>query len=113
MVQIAIIAGIGAGTGSSVAHKFARTYPVALLARSKENLDPVVESIRSRGGKAIGCVTDVADQGNMETTFKHISNDFPDCTITAAVYNVGGAFKRGPFFDVSLEDWPAAQRSNG
>lgn len=113
MVQIAIIAGVGAGTGSSLAHKFAKAYPVALLARSKETLDSVVDSIKSKGGKAIGYVTDVSDQENMETTFKHISNDFPDCAISAAVYNVGGAFKRGPFFDVSLEDWSAAQRSNG
>lgn len=113
MVQVAVIAGIGAGTGSSVAHRFAMHYPVALLARSRESLDPVVESIKSKGGKATGYVTDVSNQENMETTFKRISDDYPDYAIAAGVYNVGGAFKRGPFFDVSLEDWTAAQDSNG
>lgn len=112
-MQIAVVAGIGAGTGSAVAHRFALKYPVALLARSKENLDPVVDSIRSKGGKAFGYVTDVSEQADMETTFKHISNDYPNYAITAAIYNVGGAFKRGSFLDVSLEDFEAAQKSNG
>ncbi len=49
---IAVVAGIGAGTGFSVAKRFALQYPVALLARSKENLDPVVDHINKAGGKA-------------------------------------------------------------
>lgn len=112
MVQIAVIAGIGAGTGSALAHKFALKYPVALLARSQENLDPVVESIKKKGGQAKAFVTDVSDQENMETTFKRINEEFPGFAVAAAVYNVGGAFKRGPFFDCGLEDFLAAQKSN-
>lgn len=113
MTLLAVVAGIGAGTGSAVAQKFALKYPVALLARSKENLDPVVDAIKRSGGHAKGYVTDVSNEEQMKTTFRQIEEDFPSCAIASGIYNVGGAFKRGSFLDVSLEDWTAAQKSNG
>lgn len=112
MVQIAVVAGVGAGTGSAVAHRFALKYPVALLARSKENLDPVVESIEKKGGRAIGYVTDVADPENVEKTFKQLASDFPDVAIAAGIYNISGAFKRGSFLDSKLEDFLATQKGS-
>lgn len=112
-MKISIVAGIGPGTGASVAYRFAKAYPVALLARSKENLDPVVQAIEKQGGKAIGYITDVSDEANMTSTFEKINSDFPDAAIAAAVYNVGGAFKRGSFFDCKLEDFKNAHAANG
>lgn len=113
MALLAVIAGIGAGTGSAVAQKFALKYPVALLARSKENLDPVVDAIKTAGGHAKGYITDVSDNEQMKSTFRQIEADFPQHAIAAGIYNVGGAFKRGSFLDVTLADWNAAQKSNG
>lgn len=112
-MKIAVIAGVGAGTGSALAHKFAKAYPVALLARSKENLDPVVKSIETAGGSAVGYVTDVTDEDNVEQTFAKIAKDFPESDIAAGIYNVGGAFKRGSFLEVTLKDFKDAQASNG
>ena len=48
----AVIAGVGPGTGASIARKFAQTYPVVLLARNIANLDPIVNEIKSNGGQA-------------------------------------------------------------
>jgi hypothetical protein len=49
---IAIIAGVGAGTGAAVARKFAATYPVVLLARNPENFEGLAKEINASGGKA-------------------------------------------------------------
>lgn len=85
---------------------------MALLARSKENLDPVVASIEKSGGKAIGYCTDVASEAEMQETFRQIERDFPESAIAAGIFNVGGTFKRGSFLDVSLADFKSTQSAN-
>lgn len=75
---IAIIAGVGAGTGASVARKFADSYPVVLLARNPENYDPLVKEINDKGGKAIGISTDVADAKSLKNATEVIKKEFGD-----------------------------------
>lgn len=49
--SLAIIAGVGSGTGQAVANAFAKKgYEIALLARTKETLDKVADSIKQDGG---------------------------------------------------------------
>merc|ERR1711939_406491 len=43
-----IVAGVGAGTGRSVAIKFAQTYPVALLARNPANYESIVKEFKGK-----------------------------------------------------------------
>ena len=73
---IAIIAGVGPGTGAAVARKFAATYPVVLLSRSPENYNDLVKEINSKGGKAIGISTDVADAKSVQNAADAIKKEF-------------------------------------
>jgi len=103
---IAIIAGVGAGTGASVARKFAASYPVVLLARKAENYQPLVDEINGKGGKAIGVSTDVSDRKSVDNAISEAKKAFgSDVGVAAAVFNASGAFNRKPFLELSEEDF--------
>ncbi|PGH16498.1 hypothetical protein AJ80_05183 [Polytolypa hystricis UAMH7299] len=108
---IAIIAGVGAGTGASIARKFAQNYSVALLARNPSNYEPIVKEIETRGGKAIGISTDVTNAHSVRDAFEQIAKAFPGSSLAAAVYNVGGGFARVPFLELSEEQFTAGYES--
>ncbi|CZT45897.1 probable short chain dehydrogenase [Rhynchosporium secalis] len=108
-----IVAGVGAGTGRSVAIKFAQTYPVALLARNPANYESIVKEINAAGGKAIGISTDVSSQSSVTNAFAEIQKEFKGKKLVAAVYNVGGKFVRKPFLELSLEEYEAGYEANG
>lgn len=73
---IAIVAGVGPGTGASVARKFAKAYPVVLLARKPENYEDLAKEINGNGGKAIGISTDVSDLGSVKNAIEVIKKEF-------------------------------------
>ena len=98
MPSFAVIAGVGAGTGRSVALKFAKAYPVALLARTPANYESIVEEINASGGKAIGISTDVSDSASVKAAFKQIESELGG-TCSAAVFNASGGFVRKPFLE--------------
>jgi len=98
---IAIVAGVGAGTGASVARKFAATYPVVLLARNPENFDGLAKEINDGGGKAIGISTDVADSQSVKNAIAVIKKEFgDDVGAAAAIFNASGGFLRKPFLEL-------------
>ncbi|KFY37309.1 hypothetical protein V495_07248, partial [Pseudogymnoascus sp. VKM F-4514 (FW-929)] len=89
----AIIAGVGAGTGRSLALKFSATYPtVFLLARSPESYESIVKEIKASGRNAIGISTDVASASSVSAALKTIAAETANQNLAAAVYNVGGKF---------------------
>lgn len=98
---IAIVAGVGAGTGASVARKFAKTYPVVLLARKPENFESLVDEINNSGGKAIGVSTDVSSKDSLKNALDKIKQEFGnDVGAAASVFNASGAFLRKPFLEI-------------
>jgi len=108
-----IIAGVGAGTGRSVAVRFSKAYPVVLLARNPENYEPIVKEIKAAGGHAIGISTDVTSQSSVANAFKEIEKEFKGKKLAAAVFNVGGRFVRKPFLETTLEEYTSGFESNG
>ena len=104
---IAIIAGIGPGTGASVARKFAASYPVALLARTPESYNPLVDEINKSGGTAFGVSADVSDSNSIKKAFEEIKakhgGDNAQCA--AAVFNASGAFYRKPFLELTEDQF--------
>lgn len=103
----AVIAGVGPGTGAAVARRFAKAYPVALLARSPENYESLVSEINKAGGKAIGISTDVSSQDSVKNAFDRIQREFQGAGCAAAVFNASGKFVRKPLLDMSVEDFGA------
>ncbi|KAK0705313.1 hypothetical protein B0H67DRAFT_498229 [Lasiosphaeris hirsuta] len=108
----AVIAGVGAGTGRSVALRFAQAYPVALLARKPESYNDIVAEIQKAGGQAIGISTDTADPESVKSAFEIIRKEFPEKKLAAAVYNVGAGFAVKPFLELQAEDLSASLASN-
>lgn len=100
----AIVAGVGAGTGRSVAVRFARAYPVVLISRSPENHKDIVAEINKSGGQAIGISADMADVQSVASAFETIAKEFPGKKMAAAIYNVGGLLVRKPFLELTPED---------
>jgi NAD(P)-dependent dehydrogenase (short-subunit alcohol dehydrogenase family) len=84
---IAIVAGVGAGTGAAVARKFAATYPVVLLARNPDNFEGLAKEINASGGKAIGISTDVSDSKSVKSAIEAIKKEFGS-DVGAAVSSV-------------------------
>ncbi|KAI9717224.1 MAG: hypothetical protein M1828_007418 [Chrysothrix sp. TS-e1954] len=104
---IAIIAGIGPGTGASVARKFAASYPVALLARTPESYNPLVDEINKSGGSAIGVSADVSNSDSIKKAFDEIKAKYggEDAQCAAAVFNASGAFYRKPFLELTEDQF--------
>ncbi|KAK4221791.1 hypothetical protein QBC38DRAFT_491379 [Podospora fimiseda] len=108
----AVIAGVGAGTGRSVALRFAQTYPVVLLARNPSNYTDIVSEIKSSGGQAIGISTDTSDPASVASAFEQIKKELPEKNLAAAIFNVGAGFAVKPFLELQASDLSASLASN-
>ena len=114
---IAIIAGVGPGTGAAVARKFALTYPVVLMARNPDNYSSLVDEINANKtgpASAMGISTDVSDAGSVKSAFGKIEEEFgKEAKVAAAVFNVGGRFIRKPFAELTVEEFESGWEANG
>ena len=70
----ALVVGGSKGIGFEVAKQLAAERArVAVLARTKTDVDAAVETIRSDGGTAIGVTADVADEGRLTDAVREVS----------------------------------------
>lgn len=99
-------------TGRATALRFAKAYPVVLLARKAETYNDTVAEINSAGGRALGIATDAADPASVKAAFDKIKTEFPDHKLAAAVYNVSAGYSRKPFLEQSVEDFDASVEGN-
>ncbi|KAL4815716.1 hypothetical protein BDW67DRAFT_62901 [Aspergillus spinulosporus] len=109
----AVIAGVGPGTGASIARKFAQAYSVIVLARNPSNYNGVVDEINSSGGQALGISADVSDSASVQSAFEKISQQYKDTPLAAAVFNSGGGFVRKPFLELTEEEFAGGFKSQG
>ncbi|RYP23878.1 hypothetical protein DL767_008715 [Monosporascus sp. MG133] len=101
----AIIAGAGPGTGRATALRFAKAYPVVLLARRPESYEETVAEINAAGGRAVGVSADAADPASLDGAFEAIGRELmPGLRLAAAVYNAAGGFARKPFLETRVEE---------
>ncbi|WP_374572305.1 SDR family NAD(P)-dependent oxidoreductase [Phenylobacterium sp.] len=91
---VCIITGVGPGTGTALARRFAAGgYRVALLARDAERLDTLASEIE--GAKAYVC--DVADEEQVDRTLAAVAKDLGPASVL--IHNaVSGAF--GSFLEL-------------
>ena len=108
----AVVAGVGAGTGAATALRFAKSYPVVLLARKPESYKDLVEEIKKSGGQAIGISTDTSDPASVTSAFESIKKELPESKLAAAVYNVGAGFGIKPFLESSAEELQSSLAAN-
>jgi NADP-dependent 3-hydroxy acid dehydrogenase YdfG len=87
--DVAIVAGVGPGTGAALARAFAREgYAIGLLSRHAESSEPVATEIHSKGGKALFVPTDVTSRQNVNDAIAKIRSQLGP--ITALVHNASG-----------------------
>jgi NAD(P)-dependent dehydrogenase (short-subunit alcohol dehydrogenase family) len=100
-METALVAGVGPGLGSSLAHAFSREgYSVALLSRRSESSKPIANQIRANKGTAIALAVDVTDRNAVLQAVEKIRAELGAITILA--YNASG-FGRGNFLDLDPE----------
>lgn len=111
--QIVVILGAGPGLGFSAAKKFAEQgHPVALLSRSKSNLEPLTSQINGQGstnyGKARAYSVDAQDEQVIRKTIKQIATDFESgsvgeqhkgARVHTGIFNPGGGFVMAGFLE--------------
>ncbi|PLB35916.1 oxidoreductase, short chain dehydrogenase/reductase family [Aspergillus candidus] len=110
---LAIIAGVGPGTGASIARRFAQAYSVILLARNAANFDPLVKEINTAGGQALGIRTDLSDSKSVHSALDQITKQYHGSSLAAAVFNVGGGFVRKPFLELTETEFSQGFESQG
>lgn len=81
----AVVAGVGSGTGRSVALRFAQSYPVVLLARKPESYNDIASEINKQGGQAFGITADTSDPQSVTAAFEAIKKKLPDKKLAAAI----------------------------
>jgi NAD(P)-dependent dehydrogenase (short-subunit alcohol dehydrogenase family) len=130
---LALIAGLGPGTGAALARLFAQQhYTTILLSRSASSYEPIVAEIEKSGGSALGISTDVTDEQSVKAAFAQIQSKFKlqsssssttaapaekqdgasEYELRLAVFNVGGGYAIKPFLELTSTEWEAAWKGN-
>ncbi|KAI8908989.1 putative short chain dehydrogenase [Gorgonomyces haynaldii] len=100
-MQTAVVVGVGAGLGASIAHKFAANgFHVALLARNKEYLQQLKQQIELQGGRASAITCDVSSRESIEQAFQQVKSELKQ--VDCFVYSPS-AFERSPFLEASVD----------
>ncbi|QFG24059.1 SDR family oxidoreductase [Actinomadura sp. WMMB 499] len=104
-MQIVAITGASSGIGEATARLLAdRGDAVVLGARRTERLDELAADVRSRGGRAITCTTDVTRPDDLERLVARAVHEFGRLDVLVA--NAGIA-RLGPMSDLDADGWSA------
>lgn len=102
--RTALVTGGGRGLGRGIALELARAgAKVAIVARTREQLERVVGEIESAGGKALAAVADVTDRAAVESAVAATERTLGPISIL--VNNAGLARPYGPIGVVDPDDW--------
>jgi NAD(P)-dependent dehydrogenase (short-subunit alcohol dehydrogenase family) len=107
-----LVAGVGPGTGRAVAARFAKAYPVVLLARSQSSYESTLDEIKAAGGKAIAISTDVSDPSSLKAAIDGIEKELPGHKLAAAVYNISAAPGFKPFLELDADSFNTSLDAN-
>ncbi|TGJ78520.1 hypothetical protein E0Z10_g10240 [Xylaria hypoxylon] len=101
----AIVAGAGSETGRAIALRFAKRYPVVLIARKEEgSYQDTISKINLAGGRAVSVNAHIVDSHAMKYAFKEIKKQLPGFKLAAAVYNVASNYSKRPFLKLTPKD---------
>jgi NAD(P)-dependent dehydrogenase (short-subunit alcohol dehydrogenase family) len=106
---VAVVVGVGPGTGAALARRFAKEYRVVLVARSADYLKTLAGEIRADGGEVLEAPADVANSREIAGTFAAIREKLTDPEVL--LYNAGSG-TWGTIVDISAEQYEAAWRVN-
>jgi NAD(P)-dependent dehydrogenase (short-subunit alcohol dehydrogenase family) len=107
--KVAVVIGVGPGTGASLARRFGREYAIALMARKAEYLRGVGAEIRAAGGVALETPGDVGNAAQVAAAFAAIREQLGDPEVL--LYNAGSG-TWGSIIDIKPEQYEADWRVN-
>jgi NAD(P)-dependent dehydrogenase (short-subunit alcohol dehydrogenase family) len=102
--KVALLAGVGKGMGSAMARLFAQEgAQVALVARTRENVQTLAREITARGGVARAFGADVTDRAQIEEVIARVVGEFGALDIYIAL--AGGGFRHEKNLDAMDEEF--------
>jgi NAD(P)-dependent dehydrogenase (short-subunit alcohol dehydrogenase family) len=106
-----IITGAGRGIGKAAAHKFAAEGAwVAVVSRTKSQLDEVVQVIRGRGGKALAVEADITQEARVKEMVQRVLDAFGK--IDVLVNNAALPGPQKPLVEIEMKDWDIPHNIN-
>ncbi len=101
--KVALVTGAGKGLGKSMALALSESGAhVAVVSRTRPDLEATVHEIRENGVQSIPIVADVTRPEEVDMVVEKVLKELK--TIDILVNNVG-TFLGGPFLEFSLDDW--------
>jgi NAD(P)-dependent dehydrogenase (short-subunit alcohol dehydrogenase family) len=108
--KTAIVTGASRGIGKAIAIALGREkMRLALLARSTNKLQEVVDEIHAVGGEAIAVPCDLMNPDAVETSLKKVYRHFDSLDV---LINNAGIFLEKPIAEIKLEEWDRVLRIN-
>ena len=102
--KVAVITGGGRGIGRAIALQFAKEgAAVAVAARTKSEIESVVEQVRSVGGRAAAVTADVADEAHCRRVIEVATEEFGRVDIL--VNNAGEYGPVKPVEEINPTEW--------
>src|SRR4051794_6995404 len=84
---VAVVVGVGPGTGAALARRFAQGYAIAMIARSADYLHTLGDEIRATGAKVLEAPADIGNVSGAAAAFASIRDKLGDPDVL--LYNAG------------------------
>ena len=102
--KFALVTGAGSGIGEASALKLAEAgADLALLGRTRDELEEAAQKVRNLGRKALVLVADVANEDQMRRAFAEAAREFGRLDVVFANAGINGTW--APIEELSFEDW--------
>jgi NAD(P)-dependent dehydrogenase (short-subunit alcohol dehydrogenase family) len=102
--KVALITGGSSGIGKASALLFAREgAKVAVLGRTKSEVDKTVDEIRQAGGAAMPVLADVSNADQMAAAVQQVTGEWETIDIVFANAGINGVW--APLEDITPEEW--------
>lgn len=109
--KTALVTGAGSGIGKATALLLAREGAnVAVLSRTKDEIEKTAAEIEAQGGKAIAITADVSEDADMARTMGEVMDRFGQLDIVVANAGINGVW--APIEELKPEEWDKTMSVN-